>query len=510
MTVIFGEPSITPSTIAGGATQLEIAIDVSRDTPGSLHVQWMKDDPSASGGASLVPTGALDVATAPVGETFVAVLTRVLGADDGRYFPRFSTPTEPIVDGPAVVVADVHLTVSNVHVTPSLPQPAGTTVTLTGDVTRDTAGQLQATWAKLDDTGGFDPSTGFVAIGVALDTTATTNQVFALVADVAIGSTTAGTYVLVASDPMTGVQSAGDPIMIKATPEPDDGQSGRLLWVRVSELGPGPLADHALVYDAGRDRVVLYGGRAASDPTSGLRTGTWEFDGTYWVQLSNLPPGGTSFGLMAYDHTRTCVVFHADTRTFEWDGAVWRQVADDGPEGDILCDGRGVVTLLAARAPISSTWTWDGLHWTKVTEGQLPVASGGAATFVLTRDIVVAAGGHQPDGSAQQGTWEWDGSSWIERSHFGPARDGAHLAHVAGAVVLVGGQDDASLEGSPHSDTWHWDGTYWTQRLSFGVDPPRRGAQLASDSKRGRIISYGGASADGALLADTWVYELYG
>src|SRR5688572_5127818 len=93
-------------------------------------------------------------------------------------------------------------------------------------------------------------------------------------------------------------------------------------WVRARLLEP---SGAAMAYDAGRQRVVLFGGNSGSD--------TWEWDGVSWAQQnpanSPSPRSGTA---MAYDAARQRVVlfgggigFALFGDTWEWDGVTWSQ-----------------------------------------------------------------------------------------------------------------------------------------------------------------------------------------
>ena len=77
-----------------------------------------------------------------------------------------------------------------------------------------------------------------------------------------------------------------------------------LPWTQVAS-GP-PRRDHAMAYDAARQRVVLFGGN--NNPTNYLGD-TWEWNGTNWTQLAPATsPTGRVSHAMAYDAARQRVV----------------------------------------------------------------------------------------------------------------------------------------------------------------------------------------------------------
>lgn len=75
----------------------------------------------------------------------------------------------------------------------------------------------------------------------------------------------------------------------------------------------------------------------------------------------------------------------------------------------------------------------------------------------------------------------------------------------AGDVLLFGG---LSASGSALNDTWTFQAGRWTQRTPVVAPPTRRGAGLAYDSTDGYMVLFGGYSvAYGRGLNDTWAYS---
>src|SRR5262249_26124325 len=113
-------------------------------------------------------------------------------------------------------------------------------------------------------------------------------------------------------------------------------------WTLLTTSGPGPRAEHKMVWDAARQRIVLFGG--AGDVGSGYFDDLWEWDGTTWTPRAgaadptyDLPYGRYDFGL-AYDAARGVIVLHGGAHllgggdTWELAGSQWqrRAVADPG------------------------------------------------------------------------------------------------------------------------------------------------------------------------------------
>jgi hypothetical protein len=101
--------------------------------------------------------------------------------------------------------------------------------------------------------------------------------------------------------------------------------------------------------------------------------------------------------------------------------------------------------------------------------------------------------------------WEWPNERWrpLERTAF-PARAAAGVAADTRRerVVLFGGEDPAGVCG----DTLEWDGKAW-RRVAWSGPPARTVAQLAYDSKRGRAVLFGGSDAGRHPLGDTWEWD---
>lgn len=145
-----------------------------------------------------------------------------------------------------------------------------------------------------------------------------------------------------------------------------------------TDLGGGPPAryDHAMVYDAAHDRIVLFGGRTAAGATF---ADTWIWNGSFW---SPGPPGPSARfdHTMGYDPVRGVVVLFG---------------GDDGGQ------------------KLGDTWEWDGSGWAqRATTG--PAARGGAALSDYGNPCggLLLFGGRTATGALQQDHWFWSGTSW--------------------------------------------------------------------------------------------------
>jgi hypothetical protein len=72
-----------------------------------------------------------------------------------------------------------------------------------------------------------------------------------------------------------------------------------------------------------------------------------------------------------------------------------------------------------------------------------------------------------------------------------------------GRLVLFGGIDQS---GKSLNDTWEWDGKSWARRTPAASPAARAATALVYDAKRERIVLFGGQVGAGSL-ADTWEYD---
>lgn len=256
-----------------------------------------------------------------------------------------------------------------------------------------------------------------------------------------------------------------------------------LLWVQKQDMGPAPRACHAIAFDRGRGKLVLFGGLVAGK----VGGDTWEWDGRFWTQVADTGPTPRTYHAMAYDPTGERILLFGGS--------------DGGP-----VSGEG-----AQRVYFGDTWAWDGQDWVQLADtGPSARQSQAMACDVARSRVVLFSGGQissQATNVAVADTWEWDGTDWAQVADTGPsARLDAKLAYVEGGVLLFGGAGT----GPAPADTWEWDGQHWLQVADTGP-APRMGHAMASDDFD--VILFGGqrlASAnDGStsLANDTWAWH---
>lgn len=111
-----------------------------------------------------------------------------------------------------------------------------------------------------------------------------------------------------------------------------DGQS----WARTATAGPSARHSHAMAYDPARRRVVLFGGWDQQRFPS-LLGDTWEWDGATWLLVASTGASPRANHAMTGDTARERVVLfggraaQALDDTWEWDGTEWTPIPSRGP-----------------------------------------------------------------------------------------------------------------------------------------------------------------------------------
>ncbi|MBI5527234.1 MAG: hypothetical protein HY897_12940 [Deltaproteobacteria bacterium] len=262
-------------------------------------------------------------------------------------------------------------------------------------------------------------------------------------------------------------------------------------WTERVPVGPKPSArvGHAMVYDSARAKVVLIGGQHREDFSVHYLSDTWEWDGelgTWTERVSGgASPSGRQGHAMVFDAARGKVFLFGGSdpnRSFEplqdawdWDGtrATWTErtpvgTIPSGREGHAMGydAARGKVVLFGGHtccgslSHLGDTWEWDGEvgTWTeRVPATASPSArSGHAMAYDSARRSVVLFGGIQYYVDA----WEWDGASgtWTyqspTRSPYGRSEHAGVYDPSRGRIVMFGGYFD----GRGLRDTWEFTG----------------------------------------------------
>ncbi|MEM7200656.1 MAG: kelch repeat-containing protein [Planctomycetota bacterium] len=319
-------------------------------------------------------------------------------------------------------------------------------------------------------------------------------------------------------------------------------------WTQiVTTTSPPAIENLAMTYDAARREMVLL---TSATPRT-CPTYTWTWDGVTWSRLNvaNSPPVSESYGL-TYDTRRQRVVLTGGlscsgwiwpSETWEWDGARWLRVSTtDGPSNITWSERHGYV--ISIDRVTGDTATWDGSAWSRIP-GPIGPASTFSVTYDAARQRVVAYqtaisewdgttwrtiyASPSPDADFSDivhdaargnnllfsgdefgrgptyGTWTWDGTSWTE--HRPSVQPVGRVSHAMACdsrrsrIVMFGGDG--------YDDTWEWDGSLWIERMPSRRPSGRSGHRMAYDPSRGRVVLYGGIGPFGGASEETWEWD---
>lgn len=203
-------------------------------------------------------------------------------------------------------------------------------------------------------------------------------------------------------------------------------------WVaQTATTQPPYRLDHAMVYDAARQEVVLFGGRPATGAPHG---DTWVWNGSTWsLRVPPASPPARSRHALAYDSVRQRVVLFGGLTnaglafdTHEWDGATWLPRAPAASPAPRVNPGMaydpvrqrtvlfGGAATSAGTSLLDDTWEWNGTAWTTFAVATRPLARQEAAMAFdpASSRIVLAAGRGVNLGDWRFDSWEWNGAAW--------------------------------------------------------------------------------------------------
>jgi hypothetical protein len=199
-------------------------------------------------------------------------------------------------------------------------------------------------------------------------------------------------------------------------------------WKTLAHLPEMTAAEPGLVYDAGRDRLVVFGGSSGRGQVNGH---TWEWDGSSWKQFSGEGPGGRQAFAMVYDAKlgRTIIFGGMGTTpeqvfgdTWTFDGKKWEKLGVVGP-GERMSTGfaydskRGRMIIfggMQAGKMMNDTWAFDSNSWKLLASDGPPARAMGFMAYDEQRDRLVLFGGRKGWPNDLSDTWEFDGTRWKE------------------------------------------------------------------------------------------------
>jgi cysteine-rich repeat protein len=306
-------------------------------------------------------------------------------------------------------------------------------------------------------------------------------------------------------------------------------------WVELaSNEAPRPRSGHAMASDARRGRVVLFGGALQGASTENAET--WEWDGTRWQLRFVVPaPSARQQHAIAYDAGRDRIVmFGGRSRnstpdlladTLEWDGVSWKSIttaiAPPPRAGHAMAYDAiaGVVVLFGGTDGaklLADTWTFDGTTWTERTPvaGSPPPQQSAALVFDGTRTLLI--GGADGSGADLEQTWAWNGQAWSPVEVLTLRLAAAAFDPLRNRAVIFG---ESTIGIFANQQTYEWDPAMKRLAVVPTILPkPLEGAATASALRSGRSWMVAGcASFTGscsgvtsetfALAGDGWSFR---
>lgn len=318
-------------------------------------------------------------------------------------------------------------------------------------------------------------------------------------------------------------------------------------WKRIQRTEPWPPARglSSMVWDRGRNRLILFSGRKrgvfqdgklsfgngdGASETAAPLADTWEWDGTRWSEIVGARPLQAGSGTLFWDPLVGEVRLILDTLDvnsgnkivpglFRRAGDTWEQLSLSPDTGRARTVTSAVwssanqrpfvfagVTLGAGGSPnadVSLLELLAGDPWeVQPPPAQMvPLTRGSGAT---QRDGSVLLFGGVSGSSYISTTYRWNGGRWtiLDGAAAGPppaARASATVVPSGSALTLFGGRNDSGLL----ADTWIWNGATWT--LSDSVGPGKREDAVGFGVGASAYL-FGGRDND-TLLADTWRFQ---
>jgi len=285
------------------------------------------------------------------------------------------------------------------------------------------------------------------------------------------------------------------------------------LFISTAESQPGPRHLEEVVYDTGRNRLILFGGVELQKEKWIEPSSVHEWDGNNWT-LSEAPgPIGRRAGGLVYDaSTKETLLFGGVTTgkvqpdsvlldAWSWDGTNWKnlnttcpvkepEAAYDPVNKRILVYGdANNKTIVDYNLPAAfELWAYKNDGWKKLSADGPNIRGSGKISFDVARNKLVV-----PVFNENKLTvWEWSDAGWTKtecgkdcpgyRNRFAIA-----YQPVEKATYLFGGLSAARKE---LGDFWKWDGRQWTKIDFTGGPSMRNSAHFVFGSNE--LLLYGG------------------
>ena len=312
-----------------------------------------------------------------------------------------------------------------------------------------------------------------------------------------------------------------------------------LAWVQMNPVSsPSARAAHDMAYDAQSDRVILFGGLTEFVEVLG-ETWAYDFDTNTWTVMNpTTEPSARSSHAMAYDAGADRVILFGgvqnvggtfvevnDTWAYDFNTNTWTNrnpaVAPSPRLGHRMAyDAQSDRTILLGghrgRDPsavfFQDTWSYNfnANLWSERAPATHPEGGNhGGLVYHEISDQVIHFGGYEATGSKGY-TWAYDVDTnrWTDlrpitaptpRFLVGIAYDAESIR-----VVLFGG-----TAGSAETWVLQVEANEWTRLDLTSAPSGRNGHRMAYDRQSDRIILFGGGDGlPGTVNSETWSFNL--
>ena len=320
----------------------------------------------------------------------------------------------------------------------------------------------------------------------------------------------------------TAAPSASPAETPSATPAPEP-----VVWSQLDGSGPVAREDHTWTLDPESGIAYLFGGR--DGPTVFGDTWAYELATDTWTDLAPASSPDARFGHEAvWAEGIGLVIFAGQVRVDAFFGDLWAydpianawselpatgavptprygSCAGIGPDGRLWISHGFTQDLV--RFSDTRAYDFDTAIWTDETpDDGRPVERCLHGCWWTDDGELTLYAGQTTGTTALPDRWSFTGGTWTEVVGTLPeARNLYARARLDGATLVFGGQ---AIDTGFLGDLWLLaDGSMDAEQVEPVGDRPqpvgRAGAELIADPERGRVILFGGRTADGAL-SDLW------
>ena len=302
----------------------------------------------------------------------------------------------------------------------------------------------------------------------------------------------------------TMVYDAGREVVLVFGGDEDESPNDLVTFTDTWELGdddwtqpaPSPYdrAGAGATFDEQRGRAIVVGGVPNDIFFDPLFEDTWELADGAWRRVSTTLPFGPepARGSLVYDPVERITRLPP---TLAYNGAYWTDVGLVGPISSELASAydrrRNVVVYLEDSPSGLRTWELESGEWTHVMTDRTP-PRGSDTLYDRERDRVMAM---------RQTVWIYDSSAtpptWTDT--------GVTMPENADAIAYSSTLGQTVAFGGGQSETWTYDGTAWTRRPTPAAPRYHFGASLIDDPINHRMLLIGGFEADSSTWQLKWV-----